>query len=93
LGRAGEEVSVARTPFTCGSSGTLEGILNYLCNELAGDWVIAGGSRVLLKFDVSRGTEDLGFQAQSEAFASAEEFRCLNQVEARCTTKYAETSR
>ena len=37
----------------------IEKILNYLCQELGGEWLIAGGSLVRLAFDSSRGTEDL----------------------------------
>jgi hypothetical protein len=33
--------------------------LNYLCNELGGDWLLTGGSLVKLLFDQARVTEDI----------------------------------
>lgn len=38
---------------------TIETILDYLRNELGGDWLLTGGSLVRLSFDASRGTEDV----------------------------------
>ena len=40
-------------------SKTVEEILNYLCNDLGGEWLLTGGSLVRLKFDAQRGTEDM----------------------------------
>lgn len=40
-------------------SKTLNEVLDYLGNELGGDWLLAGGSLVRLKFDATRGTEDM----------------------------------
>jgi hypothetical protein len=40
-------------------SKTIDEILNYLCEELGGEWLITGGSLVRLSFDAQRGTEDL----------------------------------
>ncbi|MCM2276711.1 MAG: hypothetical protein NDJ89_01385 [Oligoflexia bacterium] len=37
----------------------LEEILDYLCNDLGGDWLLTGGSLVRLEFDAGRGTEDV----------------------------------
>lgn len=37
----------------------LQQILDYLCDELGGDWLIVGGALVRLLFDGTRGTEDL----------------------------------
>ncbi len=37
----------------------VEEILNYLCEELGGDWLLTGGSLVRLSFDASRSTEDV----------------------------------
>lgn len=34
-------------------------VLTYLCDEVGGDWLLAGGSLVCLKFDADRGTEDI----------------------------------
>ena len=40
---------------------TIQEIINFLCQELGGDWFLTGGALVRLKFDSSRGTEDLDF--------------------------------
>lgn len=37
----------------------LQSVLDYLCKEVGGDWLLAGGALVRLKFDASRGTEDM----------------------------------
>jgi len=36
-------------------------VVAYLCNDLGGDWFLTGGSLVRLKFDDTRGTEDMDF--------------------------------
>ncbi|MGZ3688606.1 MAG: hypothetical protein ACXWP5_09775 [Bdellovibrionota bacterium] len=40
-------------------STTLDQILEYLCDELGGDWFLTGGALVRLSFDATRGTEDV----------------------------------
>ena len=37
----------------------LDEIVDYLLNELGGDWLLTGGSLVRLSFDANRGTQDV----------------------------------
>ncbi|MDR3608289.1 MAG: hypothetical protein P4M08_13040 [Oligoflexia bacterium] len=41
------------------SSKALDEIIAYLCDEIGGDWLLAGGALVRLEFDAERGTEDV----------------------------------
>jgi len=52
-----------------------EEIVDFLTNHLGGDWLLTGGSLVRLKFDVSRGTEDVDIVRMSHPDLSDEASR------------------
>lgn len=66
------------------NEGIIREVLSYLCTDLGGDWFLTGGSLVWLKFDSTRGTEDMDFvqishPALSEVMAKNELYKWLIQ--------------
>lgn len=55
----------------------VEEILSHICQEIGGDWLLAGGALVKIEFDSTRGTEDIDIMRLNHPTLSDEATRNL----------------